>query len=182
MNAKRLSITVIAGALLALMLAPGFAAAQPQLESSGTSEGIAHFQIVKEATVVTQNDDVVLDYDMSKFLEENMLGIHSVLDEQAVDAVLDYQAMRFLEENTLGYHVPTAQYAQADTADSIQAFAAPCQGEGLVGDALVRSGITGTVGSYCSGEVFADSLGTRTDDVVPAPQPPFDANQGFTEY
>ena len=188
MNAKRLSVTVIAGALLGLTLAPGLAGAEPRFESS---DQMAHYQLIKKELIIPPVEDVVVDYETMKFLEDNLLGIHSPdaqfaqLDTAGTtdtDAIVDYETMKFLEDNLLGYHSPDARFAQLDTDGEIEANAAACQGEGLVSDAQARDEITGSIANYCSGEAFADSLGTRSDTVAPEARQYLGSPYGLTPY
>jgi hypothetical protein len=190
MNTKRLSITIIAGALLGLTLAPGLAGAEQGFEAGGSGDQMAHYQMIKQVIIPPVND-VVVDFETMKFLEENLLGYHSPdarfaqLEPAATidaDAVVDYETMKFLEDNLLGIHNPNAQFTQLDTAGSIEANAAVCQGEGLVSDTQVRDGISGSIATYCTGEAFADSLGTRSDTVAPEAQQYLGSPYGLTPY
>lgn len=153
MNAKRMSIAVIASAIVALMLAPGLVGAEPRFDVNRTG-GNAHYQMNKKELIVLPDRDVILDY----------------------------ETMKFLEENTLGYHEADAEFAQLDSADKILAITSVCQGEGLVNDPAARAGVAGTVATYCSGEGFAESLGGRTDDEAPSIPLHPDWPDGFNEY
>jgi hypothetical protein len=175
MNAKRLSITIVASALLGMTLAPGLAGAEQGFDAGGSGDRLAHYQMIKQV-IIPPAKDVVVDYETMKFLEDNLLGIHSpdaqftqldTADTVDADAIVDYETMKFLEDNLLGIHSPNAQFTQLDTAGTIEANAAPCQGEGLVSDAQARNEVAGSIANYCTGEAFADSLGTRSDTVAP---------------
>lgn len=73
MNTKRFSMTVIAGALLALAIAPGIAGAEQ------SADGTAYYQMIKKELIVVADTDSVVDFKTMKFLEDNTLGYHDPL-------------------------------------------------------------------------------------------------------
>lgn len=138
MKTKRFSIIVTAGALAALLLATGASASEPRLEPNEPSEGNADYQIIKKEVVVQHETDVVLDY----------------------------ETMAFLEINTFGHDPVNADFLQTDTADAIEAYTSPCQGEGFSDAVDARTGISGLILAYCS--LRADFLGVPAGDVAPS--------------
>ena len=138
MNTKRFSIIVTAGVLAALLLATGASASEPRLEPNEPSEENAEYQIIKKEVVVQHETDEVLDYD----------------------------AMLFLEANVWDYEISNAGFLQVDTADAIEAYSSPCQGEGFTDAVDAQSGVIGLILTYCS--FRADFLGVPAVDVAPA--------------
>jgi hypothetical protein len=138
MNTKRLSFIITAGALAALILSTGLAAAEPRFEPNRTGEGLAKYQMIKK--------ELIVDTDVHK--------------------ALDFETMFFLEINTWVYDSGRADFQQADTADVFIAYTNVCQGEGLVSDSAARDGMNGLIETYCSSRV--PFLGDRDDSAAPS--------------
>ena len=137
MTAKRLTSIIAAGALAALILSTGLAAAEPRFEPNRGGEGLAQYQMIKKELIV----------------------------EQDTPTVLDYETMFFLEINTWLYDSGRADFQQAETAETFIAYSNVCQGEGLVNDSTAREEMNGLIDTYCLSRV--PFLGDRDDSAEP---------------
>jgi hypothetical protein len=129
MNAKRLSMTVIAAAVLALSIAPGLAGAQEG------SEGNAYYQMIRKELIEVTETEPVVDFETMKFLEDNTLGYH---DPMAGFLQLDTAGtILVITSPCQGEGLVSDAAAQSGIAGAVETY---CRGEAM---ADVLGGRTG---------------------------------------